>query len=200
MKELTNAELAILSLLAEAPKHGYQMEQDIANRGMRAWTEIAFSSIYSALNRLEVAGWLESTVSGGEKNEKPSIGGRGPARRVYQLTGQGWEALRAAVYERLAHPRPHTGDFDLALACLPVIPEKNIREALEIHRANLEETIRTVRSKWQADRKAAEGTGQALPAHVDALFDHALSILQQDLKWVTNYLQELNQEGTDDEN
>ena len=54
IETLTNTELAILGLVAEQPKHGYQIEQDIAARGMRDWTEIGFSSIYYVLNKLEV--------------------------------------------------------------------------------------------------------------------------------------------------
>ena len=43
---MTNAELAILSLIAEQPRHGYQIDQVIQERGMREWTEVGFSSIY----------------------------------------------------------------------------------------------------------------------------------------------------------
>ena len=32
---MTNAELAILNLIAEKPRHGYQIEQVIQDRGMR---------------------------------------------------------------------------------------------------------------------------------------------------------------------
>ena len=35
---MTNAELAVLSLVAEKPRHGYEIEQVIEERGMRDWT------------------------------------------------------------------------------------------------------------------------------------------------------------------
>ncbi|HUV26505.1 MAG TPA: PadR family transcriptional regulator, partial [Anaerolineales bacterium] len=57
---MTNAELAILSLIAEQPRHGYDIEQVIEARGMREWTEIGFSSIYYLLNKLEKDGMIES--------------------------------------------------------------------------------------------------------------------------------------------
>ena len=50
---MTNAELAILSLIGEKPRHGYDIEQVIEVRGMRDWTEIGFSSIYYILRKLE---------------------------------------------------------------------------------------------------------------------------------------------------
>ena len=53
---MTNAELAILSLVAEEPRHGYDIEQVIEARGMRDWTEIGFSSIYYLLKKLEKSG------------------------------------------------------------------------------------------------------------------------------------------------
>jgi len=111
---LTNVELAILGMVAERPKHGYQLEQDIELRGMRNWTEIGFSSIYYVLNKLEKSGWLVS-----EAAFEPGTGG--PARKVYRLTTSGKAALHEAVRERLAHPRARNGDFELALANLPVL-------------------------------------------------------------------------------
>jgi hypothetical protein len=44
--------IEVLGLLAEMPRHGYQLEQVIDDRGMREWTEIGFSSIYFVLNNV----------------------------------------------------------------------------------------------------------------------------------------------------
>ena len=52
INELTNAELAVLSLIAEKPRHGYEVETVIEERNMREWTEIGFSSIYHILRKL----------------------------------------------------------------------------------------------------------------------------------------------------
>ena len=43
--QLTNPECAILGLVAEGPRYGYQIDQIVTARGMRRWTEIGFSSI-----------------------------------------------------------------------------------------------------------------------------------------------------------
>ena len=42
---LTPAELTILGLLEEQPRHGYELEQVIEERGIRQWTALGFSSI-----------------------------------------------------------------------------------------------------------------------------------------------------------
>ena len=74
---MTNAELAILSLVAEQPRHGYEIEQVIEARGMREWTEVGFSSIYYLLKKLERRGLVEGHLEAAE---------RGPARKIYRLT------------------------------------------------------------------------------------------------------------------
>ena len=77
---ISNPELTILSLVAQGCEYGYEIEQVIQDRNMRAWTEIGFSSIYRILNKLEEKGLVDSKP--GEKQ------GRGPSRKVYELTSQ----------------------------------------------------------------------------------------------------------------
>ena len=172
---LTNTELAILGLVAEQPRHGYQIEQDITARGMRNWTEIGFSSIYYILNKLEKAGWLASQLK---------AQGGGPARKVYHLTAPGGQVYREAVRQRLAEPRPRSGDFDLALANLPALPPAEAREALLCYQASLRARLAQVQAKRQADR-AQQGS---LPPHAEALFDHSLVLIEAELAWVTRFL------------
>ena len=81
---MTNAELAILSLVAEKPRHGYEIEQVIEEREMRNWTEIGFSSIYYVLNKLEKEGLIEGAWS--------DAGQRGKRKR-YALTADGQRYL-----------------------------------------------------------------------------------------------------------
>ncbi len=74
---------AILALLAEGPRHGYQIIQDIAERSGGAWKPSP-GSVYPALSALQDEGLVDD-----EKVE---------GRRVFSLT----EAGRAHVQERAA--------------------------------------------------------------------------------------------------
>ncbi|SBT43540.1 hypothetical protein [Micromonospora auratinigra] len=56
--ELTPAELTLLGLVIERPRHGYDPERVVAQRGVREWTDIGFSSIYYLLAELERRGLL----------------------------------------------------------------------------------------------------------------------------------------------
>jgi DNA-binding PadR family transcriptional regulator len=180
---VTNNELAILGLVAEQPKHGYQIEQDIESRGMRNWTEIGFSSIYYILNKLQGAGWIAGTVRTAH-GEAPRRSG--PARKVFHLTEAGGKALRDAVHQRLARPRPRSADFDLGLGNLPVLPSPAARAALSAHRDGLRARRRQVQAKWASDRQADEN----LPPHAEALFARSLALIDAELTWIEKYLDE----------
>jgi len=179
---VTNNELAILGLVAEQPKHGYQIEQDIESRGMRNWTEIGFSSIYHILNKLQGAGWIAGTVTTGQ--EGPGRGG--PARNVFRLTEAGADALREAVHQRLAQPRPRSADFDLGLGNLPILSSPAARAAISAHRDDLHARRRQVQAKWTSDRQA----DAHLPSHAEALFERSLALIDAEITWVEKYLDE----------
>ena len=119
---MTNAELAIITLLAEQPRHGYEIEQVIEARGMREWTEVCFASIYYLLKKLEKDGLIEA------RTEKAA--GRGPARKVYHITPVGREAVRTAILEALSVPQIRQSSFLLAVGNLPAVPPTEAVAAL----------------------------------------------------------------------
>ena len=48
----SDADIVLLSLLAEQPRHGYDLDRVIEQRGYRQWTSFAFNSLYNLLKRL----------------------------------------------------------------------------------------------------------------------------------------------------
>ena len=108
----------------------------------------------------------------------------GPARKIYHLTEAGRVGLRAAVRERLANPRWRSGDFDLALANLPVLAPDEARAALETYHATLQQRLAQVNAKQAQDRAAAAQSNQPFPRHVDALFDHSVKMIEAEVEWV----------------
>ncbi len=177
--KLSNLEFVILSLVAENPVHGYQMEQMIEERGIRVWTDIGFSSIYYGLRKLQSAGYLTSLSE---------AGGDRPARKYYSITADGGEVLHAEVLERLSYPRLHTGDFDLALSCLPVLSDEEIRSSLQGLRQRLAEQIPAVSAKQDSQ-------GVEMVSHVSILFDHMLSNMQAELDWISSLLNKMEKKN-----
>jgi len=173
---MTNAELAILSLIAEQPRHGYEIESVISERGMREWTEVGFSSIYYILKKLEKNGWVQSRLQ--------QEGGRGPARRVHRITPTGSQAWHEAIVEALSCPhRCYTG-FQLGLSCLPGIMTDESVAALRQYRARLAERRDHVCARWRRG-------GEPLSFHVNAMFDLSITMIEAELGWVEWFIGEL---------
>jgi DNA-binding PadR family transcriptional regulator len=172
---MTNAELAILSLIAEQPRHGYEIERVIEERGMRDWTEIGFSSIYYLLNKLEKAGLIKSQLQ--------QTKGRGPARKVYSITKTGWQAEIDGSLEALATPRNASVPFLLGLSNLPSLPQERALESLNQYTGQLEERLEFLLRRVEEQ--------QPLPPFVEAMFDYSVRMIEAELKWMRDFILEL---------
>lgn len=115
----TPAELALLGLLAEGAAHPYSLDAKLRQGGSS--TEVAFSSIYAALDRLEKLGLVVS---------RPDAGARGKARRVYKLTAVGRTALKAAARTSLARPLSGPRHNDLGVANLLLLSRADALAAI----------------------------------------------------------------------
>lgn len=87
---LTTPDVVVLSLLAEAPMHGYQVNATLEERNIRDWAAVSRPQVYYSLEKLTSAGFIsvvgEDAVAG-------------PERRVYRTTRQGRVALGKALDE-----------------------------------------------------------------------------------------------------
>ncbi|MCW5876403.1 MAG: PadR family transcriptional regulator [Anaerolineales bacterium] len=171
---MTNTELAILGLVVEAPRHGYEIEQLIEGRGMRSWTEVGFSSIYYILGKLERRGWLRS-------HREPAAG-RGPQRKVYTALPAGLKAWTEGTLKLLADPggpRP----FLLGLAGLPGLPAGEALAALRGYRRGLLARRDEVETAWQS--------GGQLPYFLEGMFEYSFNLLQTEIEWLDRYIPRL---------
>src|ERR1041384_3029398 len=82
---LTIPDLVILSLLAEGPKHGCEVNATLEERNIRDWAPVSRPQIYYSLDKLVGLGLLRVISS-----SSPSAG---PERRVLETTALGREHL-----------------------------------------------------------------------------------------------------------
>lgn len=169
--DLTPAELTLLGLLVEKPRHGYELDEVIVERGMREWTEIGFSSIYYLLTRLRDRGLIAEV-------DAPRAG-RGKARRVYGPTPEGYRACALAAETAVAELRPVFPPLLVGLANQPVIPPERLRAALDRRAAALAEKIAAV--------SEARDAQPDVPGFVRATFDYALGQLAAEQQWLAEY-------------
>jgi DNA-binding PadR family transcriptional regulator len=173
LKETTNAEMAVLLLLAEQPMHGYQIEQTIEARGMREWTEIGFSSIYYLLDKLRSRGCVKSRI-------EPAAG-KGPARQVFSLTPAGSEVFHQSALNALASPSRTFSNFQIGLASLPMFEKKEVLASLRCYYSMLGK-------KYEELAEKSANSAVNLPWNIAALFDLDLAQLRCELNWLNEFI------------
>ena len=202
---MTNAELAVLSLVVERPRHGYDIERLIVARGMREWTDVGFSSIYYLLGKMEKAGLVEARAedaseAGAQDAAAPRAAGgrpapgaptadrtaRGPARKVYAPTAEGFSAWQAASLQALSVPSMRS-PFVLGLSNLAGLPSDDALTALREYREQLVER----RAGMEAKRDAQ---GQ-LDWFVTELFDFSAHMMSAEAAWVEGLIGRMESRG-----
>ncbi|MBN1537006.1 MAG: PadR family transcriptional regulator [Anaerolineales bacterium] len=173
---MTNAELAILSLVSENPHYGYEIEQIIELRGMRDWTEIGFSSIYYLLKKLEKKGYIRSQLD--------SQTGLGPARKMYAMTSKGKSAWREATLKALSEPQQTYPLIQMGLAGIPGLSRADVKAALIRYKQNLVQREAYVIARRESQRP--------LPSHVEWMFGYSLAVIQAEIQVTQKILDEMD--------
>lgn len=164
----SDADIVLLSLLAEQPRHGYDLDRVIEQRGYRQWTSLAFSSVYYLLKRLSERGLLE-----------PDEGSQG-RRTVFRVTEAGRRELRQAAGERVLAPAPPSAGVLPALNAYSRLDDPALAALLaqraEALLGRLDE-LRALRA--QVDEE-----------HALAIFDYEILRQEADLAWTRSLLKE----------
>jgi len=167
--ELTHSELLVLGLIAEMPRHGYELEQVIEQRGMREWTQIGFSSLYFLLGKLEKKALV--------KAEKPA---HAKARKSYRLTALGRKILLEQTLAALKNVQSSRSSLLTGMLHWAVLTRKQALDALDgRYQAAQEERQRLEDIQFEQ---------QPLPDYVDAMFDYSKGQLDAEIEWITRTL------------
>lgn len=170
---MTNAELAVLSLISEKPRHGYDIEAQIEERGMREWTEIGFSSIYAVLKKLLKKGWVEA--------ETIRSVGQGAPRKAYRISPAGRAAQRSAVVDALAKPGGSHSSLLLGLANLPILSKEKALDGLVQYCSALEARLEHLQTRAEEQ--------QPLPDFVEAMFNYSETMIRAELSWLNTFIE-----------
>ena len=89
-KPLSAPVLHILLVLADGPKHGYAIKQEVESRSEGS-IRVGPGTLYEAIQRLQDEGASEEAAAA------TPVNGQEAQRRYYRLTDRGWRVLRAEV-------------------------------------------------------------------------------------------------------
>lgn len=173
-EQLTQTEVAILSLVNERETHGYELNETIEYRGMRDWTDVAFSSIYAVLNRMEKSKLISSRLD-------PS--GKGPARKLYRVTKKGRGELLRAVKLYISEPEPPKSRLSLGAAYIELLHAKEAIECLETYSSQLQERLSRMKDVREKQHP--------LPFGAEIIFDLGVVKANAELEWVVSVTKQL---------
>ena len=132
---------SLLALLADGPRHGYQLKTDFESRTGGAWP-LNVGQVYTTLARLERDGLV---ANDGEDAE---------ARVVYRITEDGRAALAAWWATAVAREGRPRDELVIKLAIALTVPGVDVAAVVQAQRAD---TIRALQSYTQLKARADEG-------------------------------------------
>lgn len=133
MQELP--ELVVLGLLAEKPRHGYELKQ-IFESYMNQLVRLSGSTLYYLLGRLERKGLV--------KKRQKKLGPR-PPRQVYHLTGKGRARFRELLHRSFFfEDRPYFA-FNAGLYFLKYADPQEVLTAISQKKGQLESYRQVIR-------------------------------------------------------
>jgi DNA-binding PadR family transcriptional regulator len=136
--------ITTLGLLAERPRHPYEMQRLIRERG-KSYVKGLPRSMYHAIDRLAKAGLVEA----GE----PSREGRRPERTVYAITETGREELEAWLTDLLAVPdHDDSLTYPAALSLIAYLPPETATAALRARLTPLDIELGGSRARMEGMR------------------------------------------------
>lgn len=159
---------AILGLLAQRPRHGYELHAafEAIVGGEKNW-DLKPAQVYTTLSRLEEAGLVNVSATGQDG---------GPEKRIYELTRQGADELQAWLNEA-APLLPQRDEFFLKMMIALASGACDLQHILQTQRAALYRALHEVTiQRSQVD--PAQALAQVL------LYDQAVMHLEADLRWL----------------
>jgi len=181
---MTDAELAILSIIAESPMAGIDLQKVIDQRNLRMWTLIGVESIHYVVEKLEKQGLIVNIDDDPPKDRK---------LRLFRVTAAGIGVLQTALTDLLSTPRHLPRGFDIGLSNLPVLRTSQIRRALEAYRAGLQ-------SRRDAlDKQLRHLQKQDAPFHILSMFDHQIVMMEAEITWFDGWIDEWIAQAPDEE-
>jgi DNA-binding PadR family transcriptional regulator len=167
--------LTILALLAEKPRHPYEIQRLIRER-KKDFARSTQRTLYHAIDRLAKAGLILPAETSREGNR--------PERTVYQITDDGRHSFVQWLGELLAQPLPEYPLFTVAMSFLAYLPMETALQALQARIIELEAELAGIEARLQ---------GLSLHRLLLLELEYVRALRQGELEWVRALIQDMRQ-------
>lgn len=161
------------------PAHGYSVRRELESWNADEWANIAYGSIYFALNKLADEGLLREVAG------EPERQGRRPPRVSYVVTERGEEEFQRLLRDYWWDRRPLIDPLQLAASFMDQLPAPE-RLAVLRHRLLLAEA-----SVAEIDHLLASPLMDLKPAHVRDVFDLSRERALAEMRWLQRLIDRL---------
>ncbi|MBY8983310.1 MAG: PadR family transcriptional regulator [Candidatus Lokiarchaeota archaeon] len=175
---ISNKELVILCMLYKKSMYGYEIEKEIIDTSMRDWTEIAFSSIYYLLKKLESKDFVVSEISLNKKSQ---------TRKIYTITSKGKEIVKSNLLKIISERENLIWRIDLGLAYLDILNSEEILKGLENYRKDTINSIKGYNNLLDY-LKSNNCSYNRLE-----LAERPLILLEAENKWINNLISKIKE-------
>jgi DNA-binding PadR family transcriptional regulator len=111
--------VAVLGLLAEQPRHPYDIAFTMQHRHMHEHIKLSLGTLYHVVEQLQRLGWIRPTETARE--------GRRPERTTYEVTPEGHRHLLDRIRQLVAEPTREYSAFEAGLTFLhQLTPEEAV--------------------------------------------------------------------------
>jgi len=169
--------LTILALLAEKPRHPYEIQRLIRER-KKDFARSTQRTLYHAIDRLVKAGLILPAEINRDGNR--------PERTVYQLTDDGHDSFVEWLGELLAQPLPEYPLFTVAISFLAYLPMETALQALQARIVELEGELAGIEARLQ-------GLGQSLHRLLLLELEYVRALRQGELEWVRTLMLDMRE-------
>lgn len=160
----------ILGILKRGSLHGYDLKR-IIEQEMGDWTDIAFGSIYFALDALARDGFVTG--------ETLDSSGRRPSRKVYTINEKGKSEYLRLLRELWQYNSRQTSPLDIGIAFLHDLPCDEVQGYLSGRIKDLEYALSYLRVHEKETLSQAE-----VPPESRFIFSHSRYRLEAELLWI----------------
>lgn len=168
---MTQGETIVLRILATGDRHAYALDRLFDENRMRDWADIGFSSIYSALNKLEKKGLVRSRMEPEQA---------GPARRVYTITDEGRAEVRREIL-RLVEGDPDARDpGTVGIILSSFLGERDFRTGLGRRREVLARRLELLQGEIPEGAKGKD--------RIRLAFQRLRTLVEAELSWLDGIL------------
>lgn len=168
--------LAILSVIIERPMHRYEIASKLRERGKDQDMDIKWGSLYTVVQNMVKAGFLEPVGSERE--------GARPERVIYRITDEGRAEMADWTRELIATPVTEHDAFTAGLSVIGALPPDEVIELLATRIAALDAIIAGI-------RRELDGLAGTLPRLFVIETEYGLAMLEAEAAWARSWRAEL---------